>query len=483
MTDVIIIGAGVCGTAAARELSKYKLSVLVLEKEEDVCVQTSKANSGIVHAGYDAKPGSLMAELNVRGNEMMDELAEKLDIPFVRNGSLVVSFDRESPELARLYGQGRQNGVKGLRILTGDEARKMEPNLSGEVKAALFAPTAGIVCPFEMNYAFAENAAVNGVEFSFYTEVQNIIKLESGFRIETNRGIFESKYVVNAAGVYADIIHNMVSARKIHITPRRGEYILLDRAAGGFVSHVVFQEPSKYGKGVLVTPTTHGNILAGPTACDLEDKEGTQTTAEGLSEVIRKATRSLPDLPLHQVITSFAGLRAHEDGHEFLIEEVADAKGFIDCAGIESPGLTSAPAAGARVAGLIAALENPEKNPRFIDTRTGIPDPKKLSLKERNRLIHAKPEYGNIVCRCEMISEGEIIDAIRRPVGAKTLDGVKRRTRAGMGRCQSGFCSPRTMEILSRELGIPQSEIRKAGGESKVITGMVKESANGEVSG
>lgn len=479
--DVIIIGAGVSGAAAARELSKYKLSVLVLEKEEDVCVQTSKANSGIIHAGYDAKPGSLMAELNIRGNEMMDALSEKLDIPFVRNGSLVVSFDEESSELMRLYEQGMQNGVKGLQILTGDEARRMEPNLSEEVKAALYAPTAGIVCPFEMNYAFAENAAVNGVEFRFCTEVQNIQKAEGGFRMETNQGVFHSKYIVNAAGVYADVIHNMVSERKIHITPRRGEYILLDRAAGGFVSHVIFQEPSKYGKGVLVTPTTHGNLLAGPTACDIGDREATKTTAEGLSEVIKKATRSLPGLPLHQVITSFAGLRAHEDGHEFLIEEVSDARGFIDCAGIESPGLTSAPAIGERVAALIADLEKPERNPRFIDTRTGIPDPKKLSLKERNRLIKAKPEYGRIVCRCEMVSEGEIIDAIHRPVGARTLDGVKRRTRAGMGRCQAGFCSPKTMEILSRELGISQSEITKAGGASKIITGVAKENADGEV--
>lgn len=475
MTDVIVIGAGVCGTAVARELSKYKLSVMVLEKEEDVCVQTSKANSGIVHAGYDARPGTLMAELNVKGNRMMEELAQKLDIPFVRNGSLVISFEETASELERLYEQGIRNGVEGMKILTGDEARAMEPNLSKEVKAALFAPTAGIVCPFELNYAFAENAAVNGVEFRFDTEVKNITKTRNGFELDTNQGVYRAGYVVNAAGVYADVLHNMVSGQKIRITPRKGEYMLLDRGVGGFVSHVIFQEPSKYGKGVLVTPTTHGNILLGPTACDIENREGTNTTAEGLSEVREKALRSLPGLPLDQVITSFAGLRAHEDGHEFIIGEAPDVKGFIDCAGIESPGLTSAPAIGLYVADLIAALAVPERNPQFIDTRTGILDPKKLSVKERNRLIRVKPEYGNIVCRCEMVSEGEIMDAIHRPVGARTLDGVKRRTRAGMGRCQSGFCSPKTMEILSREWKLAQSEIRKSGRASGIITGIVKE--------
>lgn len=480
MTDVIIIGAGVSGSAAARELSKYKLSVMVLEKEEDVCCETSKANSGIVHAGYDARPGSLMAELNVMGNEMMGELSKKLDFPFIRNGSLVVSFEEKSGELARLYDQGVKNGVKGLRILNGEEAGKMEPNLSGDVKAALFAPSAGIVCPFGMNIAFAENAAVNGAEFRFCTKVENIVKEEQSYRIETNNGVFQSKYVVNAAGVYADEIHNMVSQKKLHITPRRGEYILLDRSAGGFVSHVIFQEPSKYGKGVLVTPTAHGNILAGPTAFDLNEKEAVNTTAEGLSQIVEKSLRSLPNLPLHQVITSFAGLRAHEDGHEFIIEENPEAPGFIDCAGIESPGLTSAPAIGVRVAKIITDRMHPSKKPDFIDTRTGILDPKKLSAKDRNRLIKIKPEYGNIVCRCEMVSEGEILDAIHRPLGAKTLDGVKRRTRAGMGRCQSGFCAPKTMEILSREWKVPFDAITKAGAESKMITGRVKE--NVEVS-
>lgn len=481
MTDVIIIGAGVSGTAAARELSKYNLSVQVLEKEEDVCCETSKANSGIVHAGYDASCGTLMAKLNVMGNEMMEELAQKLDFPFQRCGSLVVSFEEDSKELTRLYKQGEQNGVKGLKILSGEEARRMEPNLSGDVKTALFAPSAGIVCPFGMNLAFAENAAVNGVEFCFHTKVQKIEKTEQGFRLETNQGSFEAKCVVNAAGVYADELHNMVCERKLHITPRRGEYLLLDRSAGGFVSHIVFQEPSQYGKGVLVTPTTHGNILVGPTAEDLTDKEAVNTSAEGLSQVVEKSLRSIPELPLQQVITSFSGLRAHEDGHEFVIQNNEEVSGFIDCSGMESPGLTSAPAAGVMVAEIVTDLLQPSKKTDFIDTRTGILDPKKLSLKDRNRLIKVKPEYGNIVCRCEMVSEGEILDAIHRPLGAKTLDGIKRRTRAGMGRCQSGFCAPKTMEILSREWKVPFETITKNGEGSKLITGRVKASSEWSV--
>lgn len=477
MTDVIIIGAGVCGAAAARELSRYRLSVLVIEKEEDVCCQTSKANSGIVHAGYDARPGSLMAEMNLQGNQMMEEFSEKLDFPFQRYGSLVLSFEEKSQELMRLYRQGMANGVNGLQLLTGDEARALEPELSKGVKAALFAPEAGIVCPFGMNIALAENAAVNGVEFRFDTKVKNIVRLGQGFLVETDKGTFETSYIVNAAGVYADEIHNMVSETKLKITPRRGEYMLLDRAAGNFISHVIFQEPSSLGKGVLVTPTVHGNILAGPTASDIEDREDTATTAEGLSQVQAKAARSLPGLPLHQVITSFSGLRAHEDGHEFIIQENPEVRGFIDCAGIESPGLSSAPAIGVRVARIIRELAEPQEKVDFIDTRTGILDPRTLSEADRSRLIRVKPEYGTIVCRCEGISEGEIMDAVHRPLGAKSLDGVKRRTRAGMGRCQSGFCAPKVMEIISRERKLPFESITKAGGKSPLITGRVSENA------
>ena len=477
MYDVIIIGAGVSGSAVARELSRYKIKVGVLEKEEDVCSGTSKANSGIVHAGYDAAEGSLMAKLNVRGNEMMEALTRDLDIPFKRTGSLVICLrEGDRPQLQALYERGGRNGVPGLRILEREELKDMEPNISDEACAALYAPTAGIICPFELNIAMAENAAMNGVEFRFNTEVQDLKPTEKGWEIHTSQGVCETRYVVNAAGVYADVFHNIVSKNKIHITPRRGDYCLLDKSAGSHVGRTIFALPGKYGKGVLITPTVHGNVLVGPTAVDIEDKEGTNTTKEGLDEIIKKAGMNIKNLPMKQVITSFAGLRAHEDGHEFLIGEVEDARGFIDCAGIESPGLTSSPAIGEVVGNLLRDKMNLEEKEDFISIRRGVLNPDTLDREQRNLLIQEKPEYGNIVCRCEMITEGEIIDAIQRPLGARSLDGVKKRTRVGMGRCQAGFCLPKTMEILARELHIPISEVTKSGGDSGIIRGRNKDS-------
>ena len=476
MYDVVIIGAGVSGSASARELSRYKLNVCVVEKEEDVCCGTSKANSAIVHAGFDAEAGSLMAKLNVEGSQMMEGLSKELDFHYKNNGSLVVCLhEEEKPNLQDLYDRGVKNGVKDLRIIDREELVALEPNISDEAVAALYAPTGGIVCPFGMNIAFAENAATNGVEFKFDTEVTGLEKKDGSWVIKTSQGDIETKYVVNTAGVYADKFHNMVSGKKLHITPRRGDYCLLDRSTEGFVTHTIFQLPSKFGKGVLVTPTVHGNTLIGPTAIDIENKEGTNTTQEGIDELINKAGTTVKGLPIRQVITSFAGLRAHEDGHEFYIGELEDAKGFIDCAGIESPGLSSAPAIGKMVAEIVKDLTNAEENPNFVGTRKGILDPKTLSNEERAELIKKDPAYGNIICRCEMITEGEIIDAIKRPLGAKSLDGVKRRTRAGMGHCQSGFCSPRTIEILARERGVDPAEITKAGGDSKIIVGINKD--------
>ena len=476
MYDVIIIGGGVSGAASARELSRYKVRACVLEKEEDVCCGTSKANSAIAHAGYDAEPGSLMAKLNVRGNEMMEQLSKDLDFPFQRIGSLVICLsEEEMPGLQKLYDKGIANGVKGLKILNREEVLEMEPNITDNVYAALYAPTAGIVCPFNLNIALAENAYTNGIEFRFNTEVQNIRKIDGGYELCTNQGTFRTKYVVNAAGVYADKFHNMVSEKKIHITPRRGDYCLLDKSAGTHVSRTIFSLPTKYGKGVLVTPTVHGNLLVGPTAIDIENKEGTNTTREGLDEVITKAGQNVKNLPMRQVITSFAGLRAHEDGTEFIIGEPEDARGFIDCAGIESPGLTSCPAIGEMVAGILQEKLGLEKKDNFIATRKGILDPDTLTREERAELIQREPAYGNIICRCEMITEGEILDAIRRPLGARSLDGVKRRTRAGMGRCQSGFRSPRTMEILARELHVSMADITKSGGKSRLVVGTNKD--------
>lgn len=477
MYDVIIIGAGVSGSASAREISRYKVNACVLEKAEDVCCGTSKANSAIVHAGFDAAEGSLMAKLNVEGNLMMEQLSKDLDFDFKMNGSLVVCrAEEDMPNLQKLLDRGIKNGVKDLRIIGREELVAMEPNIADDAVAALYAPTGGIVCPFGLNIAMAENASDNGVEFKFNTEVTGFKKIDGGWIVETNQGEFETKCVVNAAGVYADAIHNMVSEKKINIVPRRGDYCLLDKSAGKHVSHTIFPLPGKFGKGILVSPTIHGNLILGPTAIDIENKEGTNTTRDGLDQVIEKAGEYVKDLPLRSVITSFAGLRAHEGNHEFIIGEVEGAKGFVDCAGIESPGLTSSPAIGKMVAGIIKDILDLEEKDDFIATRKGILKPDTLSKEERDKLIKEKPAYGKIICRCEMITEGEIIDAIKRPLGAKSLDGVKRRTRAGMGRCQAGFCSPRVMEILARECGMNMLEITKSGGKSVIAVGTNKDS-------
>lgn len=485
MYDVAIIGAGVVGSAIASELSKYKVNACVIERDEDVCTGTSKANSAIVHAGFDAKPGTLKAKLNVRGNEMMDQLSKDLDFPFTRNGSLVVRTKEQSPEgLQELLEKGKANNVPGLKIIGRDELLEMEPNMADDVCEALYAPTGAIVCPFHLTMAFAENACENGVEFMLNTKVEKITKKDNGYvidavTVETNKEpvskTIEAKTVVNAAGVYADVLNNMVSENKLEIIARKGEYMLLDKTAGKHVNHTIFQLPSKMGKGVLVTPTVHGNLLVGPTAEDVDDKEALNTTADGLDSLYAKSGQSVKDIPFREVITSFAGLRAHEKNGDFVIGESTDAEGFFNAAGIESPGLSSAPAIGEMVAGLVSSKLNLEKNDKYNGKRKGILHPDSLSIEERNELIKKEPAYGNIICRCEMITEGEILDAIHRPLGARSLDAVKRRTRAGMGRCQAGFCSPRTMEILEREVPMSMFDISKNGGKSTFVVGYNKE--------
>lgn len=476
MYDVVIIGAGVTGSAIARELSAYQLKTVVLEKEEDVCCGTSKANSAIVHAGFDAEPGTWKAKMNAEGSKMMKKLCEDLDIPYKQNGSVVLCFEEEDlPKLEALKEKGIKNGIDGLEIITGERIWDLEPNLSKDVKALLFAPTGAIVCPFKLTIALAENACVNGTEFAFDTEVKGIERTEYGYKIETDKRVYETKCVVNAAGVYADVWNNMVSERKLSIKPRRGEYYLLDKKEGALVSRTVFQLPSKMGKGVLITPTVHGNLLVGPNAENIENKEEICTTAAGLEKVASSAKLSVKELPLRSVITSFAGLRASEKGKDFVLGEAEDAPGFFNAAGIESPGLSSAPAIGVYLAETIAGKLKAEKKENFIAVRKDIPCVAESTPEEIWALIAEDPAYGNVICRCETVTEGEIINAIRRPLGAKSLDGVKRRTRAGMGRCQSGFCAPRTMEILARELGKTQMELTKSGKGSQLLTGRIKE--------
>lgn len=472
--DVVIIGAGVTGSAIARELSRRSGKFLVIERAADVCEGTSKANSAIVHAGFDAEPNTLKAEMNVRGNELMSEISSELDVPFKRVGAMVVCLNNdELPKLNELYQRGIKNGVSGLKIISGDEARALEPNLSKNACGALLAETSGIVCPFELTLGMAESAAKNGVEFRFETKVTGIEKSENGWVITTeDGGKLEATAVVNAAGVYADELHNMVCDDKLHITPRRGEYMLLDKTAGSHVSRTIFQLPGKLGKGVLVSPTVHGNLLVGPTAADTDDKESLATTAAGMGEVAAKSGMAVENVPLRQVITSFAGLRAHEDGDDFVLGESAD--GFFDAAGVESPGLTAAPAIGEYIAEMVAKKLNLQPNQSFDPTRKGVPHLAAMTAEERAEKIRQNPAYGAIVCRCEQVSEGEILDAIHGIIGAKSLDGIKRRTRAGMGRCQSGFCSPRIMELISKELNIDLRDVCKNDKGSAVVVDKIR---------
>lgn len=471
MFDVTIIGSGVTGAAVARELSKYNLKTCVVEKAIDVASGTSKANSGIVHAGEDPIPGTLKAKMNVRGNEMFDKLQEEIDFPFKRNESFVLCFDEKDIEkLEELRQRGLKNGLPDtMEILNREEALKLEPNLSEYVVAALRLPTGGIVSPYEFNIALAESAAMNGVEFKLETEIIDIEKKQDGYILKTNKGDIETKVVVNAAGVFGDKINNMVSEKKYHITARKGEYLLFDKTVGDMVQRTIFQLPTKMGKGVLVTPTADGNLLLGPTSVDVEEKDDFETTREGLDNVAEKAKLSIKEIPMRQVITSFAGLRAHEENSDFIIGEAEDAENFINAIGIESPGLTSAPAIGEYIREMIVEKLKPEENKEFNPIRKGIPKFREMTNEERKEMIKENSAYGKIVCRCEVVTEGEIRDAIRRPLGAKTVDGIKRRTRAGMGRCQSGFCSNRIVEILAEELGIKRNEVTKFGGNSKIL--------------
>lgn len=474
MYDAVIVGGGAVGCAVARWLSRYRLRICLAERGEDVCVGTSKANSAICHAGFDAPIGSAKARFNVAGSRMMEALSLELDFPYRRCGALVLCFDEaDIPRLEELKRRGERNGVEGLTVLDRASLRRQEPQVSPEAAAALYAPTSAIICPFGMTIALAENAAANGCEFRFDTEVRRIRREGGHFLLETNRGTLESRVVIAAAGVYGDALHNQLCETKLTIVPRRGEYCLLDRRDGELVQHTIFQLPSAMGKGVLVSPTVHGNLLVGPTAVDQEEKDCTATTAAGLRRVAETAARSVPSLPMRDVITSFAGLRAHLTGgdDDFIVGESAD--GFFEAVGIESPGLSSAPAIGRYLAELAAARLDAAEKADFIPERRDIPRPREMDLAARQALIEKDPAYATVVCRCEQITEGEIREAIRR--GARSLDGVKRRVRAGMGRCQGGFCTPRVLELLHQELGVPMTELTKGGGESRLLAGRTKE--------
>jgi len=483
MYDIAVIGAGIIGTCLARELARYDLNIVLIEKENDVANGTTKANSAIVHAGYDPEPSSLKGKLNARGNRMFDRLTADLGVPFKRIGSLTLAFNAQELDILELlYIRGVSNGVDGLEIINKKRIKELEPRITDEAVAALYAPAAGIVDPYGLTIAMAENALHNGVRVLLNSPVLAIRKAKEVYQICLPAGEVESKYVINASGLYADMVNEMVGKPAFKILPHKGQYLLLDKSAGGFVKHIIFQCPTSKGKGVVVLPTVHGNLLVGPTSEEVESREDLSTTLKAIENVKEQAGKSVRGLPLNQVITSFAGLRAKTDGGDFIIGESQDAKGFINVAAIDSPGLTAAPAIAEHVVEILFQIAGSFKDKEDFDP---IRKPKKLfvelSEREKSRLIQENPGYGRIICRCETITEGEIVDAVQSGLGAGTVDGIKKRVRAGSGRCQGGFCGPKVMAIIARELGIDLSQVKKDGINSYILTGPTKEKSSNQV--
>lgn len=474
--DVIVIGAGAVGALAARELSRYDLRVCLLERDEDVAMGTTRANSAIVHGGFDPVPGTLKARLNVRGTAMMPALAEQLQVPYRGNGSLVLAFSPEDKKaIEQLYQRGIVNGVPGLSVLAGEEVRALEPQVSERVTGALRCTSSGIVCPYELAIAAVGNAMDNGVELRTDFRVERIEKTDRGFCLYAGGEQAEGRYVLNCAGLYADEIAGMLGEQTAPIIPRRGEYLLLDKNAGGLVSHTLFQVPTPAGKGVLITPTVDGNLLIGPTSHEVASKENRDVTGEGLEEIRRAASRAVEDLPLRQVIRSFSGVRASLAGGDFVLRPSTEWPQFWHALGIDSPGLSAAPAiAEELVRGLAQAGLILRKKPDFRPERPSCRVFHSLDTAAKNRMIAEDPRYGHVICRCETVTEGEIVAAIHQNPPARTLDAVKRRTRTGMGRCQGGFCTPYLTEILAREWGIPEEAVMQFGSHAPVLTGRTK---------
>ena len=458
MYDVIVVGCGITGAAIAYQLSRYQLKVAVLEGENDVAQGATKANSAILHAGYDPEPGTLMAKLNVRGVAMAKEICARLDVPRRENGSLVLAFDEtDLGTVEKLYHRGIANGVK-VELLTAEQVKEMEPNLSDSVTGALYAPEAAVVLPWEYCLAMAETAVRNGVELHLENRVTALAKTESGWHVTTDKGGFDTRYVVNAAGVFAAEVQAMAAPCDWTMKPSRGEYYLLDKSEGTRVDKTVFQCPSVVGKGVLVAPTVHGNLIVGPDSSPVVGNDVTNTAA-GLAFVKNTAVRSVPSVDFRQSIRNFAGVRAHASTGDFIIGQVEGAPGIFNAAGICSPGLSAAPAIGEYLVELMgeAGLELTEKTD-FIDSRKRVKF-NHLTAEEKAALVAEDPAYGRVICRCETVTEGEIVAAIHSPIPPRSVDGVKRRVGAGLGRCQGGFCGPRVVELLCRELGLSHKDI------------------------
>lgn len=474
MYDIAIIGGGIVGAMTARALSRYNVSVCVLEKENDVAMGASKANSGIVHAGFDAAKDSKKARFNVAGSKMMEAVCEELHVSYRRNGALVVGFSQQDRQMIeQLYERGIYNGVEDLHILENADLKQIEPNLSRDAFCALYAPTSAIVCPYELTIAAMGNAMDHGVDLLLNFQVENIIQREDSFEITSTEKTVEARHIVNCAGLFADDVAKMVGDTSFSIHPRRGEYILMDRSCGSMISHTLFRTPTKRGKGILITPTVDGNLLAGPTSVDMEDKQNAITTASGFQQIMEGTKETMPLIPFGDTIASFCGLRAAGSTGDFIID--TPKPGFINVAGIESPGLTAAPAIGEYVCELLQrdGMNLTEKR-SYSPVRESMHVFRDASVREKNEMIKRNPSYGHVVCRCEGITEGEILDALHRNPKVTDLDGIKRRTRAQMGRCQGGFCTPQIIEIMNRELGIPFEKITKKGKDSYINTDRTK---------
>lgn len=456
MYDVIIIGAGIVGCSTAYYMSQYDLKVAVLEACNDVSMGTTRANSAIIHAGYDPEPGTLMARHNVKGALMIRELCRRLDVPYKQCGALVVGFDDHDMEtIQTLYERGLANGVEFLKILNREQTHDLEPELSPDIKGALLAPTSAIVSPWELALALMEVAVENGVELKLNNKVEAISKDNDVFTIKTSEGEYQTRYVVNAAGIYSDAVHEMIGQKEFTITKTKGEYYLLDKSEGSRTSHTIFQCPSRVGKGVLVSPTVHGNLIVGPNA---EDSDNTDTTYEGLQFVRKTAVRSIPFISFGDNIRNFAGIRAKNDRKDFIVEESHSVPGFYNIAGIMSPGLSSAPSLALEAIEWLKGKMDLHRKTEYKETRKKIRF-NQLDAEEKNELIRKDPRYGRIICRCETVTEGEIVDAIHGIIPAVSIDAVKRRCNAGMGRCQGGFCGGKVAEILVRERGISPLDV------------------------
>ncbi len=475
MYDIAIIGAGVVGGMIARELSFYNLKICLLEKENDVATGATKANSAIVHAGFDAKEGTLKAKLNVKGSKMMPKIAKDLGVKYINNGSLVVGFNEEDEKtLESLLNRGIANDVEGLKILNREEILKIEPNIGKSVTCALYAPTGAIICPYDLAVSAIGNAMDNGADLKCNFEITEIENKGDYYTLKSQNDEITARYIVNCAGVYSDKIAKMVGDDTFTVHPRRGEYVLLDKESGSHISHTIFVTPSKMGKGILVSPTVDGNLLLGPTAVDGEDKTDKSTTTDFFASIFDIAEKSVMNIPRNKTITSFCGLRSVGSTGDFIINTPKDR--YINVAAIESPGLSSAPAIAEYVRDLlIESGLTLERKANAIAARKSMHAFREASIEEKNRMIKENPSYGKIICRCEGVTEGEILDAIRTNPKATDLDGVKRRTRAQMGRCQGGFCSPYIIDLLSRELNLPYEKITKFGGKSYVAIGKTKE--------